>query len=432
MIRPKVVKSGGRDVPIEDPTILRASFRILRDTRAEFPIKVEGTSTLPYTSVVKALALEAGTCTLKLVRPLPHELLQGAEFRMIFTVEDQRYEALIVYQGREEYLTYKFTLPPFLLHADRRTHKRFPFRPRESAYVTAQDGGIPGLGVAGPLVNISEGGVALRVDRVLRLEDGIRIPPSSALFDRGKGFARIRIQDLPRLPILEVSGRVAHTLERGSEVILGLSFQDLDEAHATLLRDSLAFREKMYRSSGVREGAPREGSAPRSGVPSASRPAPRAADAIEPIEPIEPTPERSDALLQLARRMTRLAVVVGPEGRDRLLAFLRDAGYHRLELVGSLQEAGGLWRRPGEPPPALVLADLALRTEEPLAAVRAMEQEIRAFGDIPTLILCDQVDPTLHLALAHRTRILPLVPEDPQEAQEWLDTLERMAGLREF
>ncbi|MDP2875738.1 MAG: hypothetical protein Q8O00_06100, partial [Holophaga sp.] len=247
MNRTRNEKSAGKDNPLEDPAFIQAAMHWLFESESEFPIKVEGASTLPYSSVIKEFGGGKGPMLLKLFRPLPHELLTGAVFHTIFPFEDRRYEALITFLGREGYLQYRFSMPQSLSLADRRSSKRFPFRPRESAYVTAQDGRIPALGVAGPLVNIGLGGFAMRLDRVLKLDDGMRIPVNTALFDRDKGFPRVRIQDLPRLPILEWRGIVTHATARGDEVILGFGFGELGESEARALGDCLTFREKSLR-----------------------------------------------------------------------------------------------------------------------------------------------------------------------------------------
>jgi len=107
---------------------------------------VEGANTLPYFSTIKSVQWDKGFFILKLVRPLPHELLSGALFHVLCTAGEQRFECFITFQGREGYLQYRFHLPQFLTLSDRRNHKRYPFRPRESAYVILQDAGIPGLG----------------------------------------------------------------------------------------------------------------------------------------------------------------------------------------------------------------------------------------------------------------------------------------------
>ncbi len=433
MNKPKVGRIWGKDIPVEDPGLLRTAFRVLRDAEVEFPIKVEGTSTLPYFSVVKVLDFEGGAFQLKLVRPLPHELLKGAEFRMTFALEDQRYEALIQFKGREAYLTYLFSLPAVLFHADRRQHKRFPFRPRESAYVTAQDGGIPGLGVAGALVNIGEGGFAIRVDRVIRLEDGMRIPPTTAVFDRGKHFARIRLQDLPRLPILEISGLVSHTHERGSEILVGFTFARLSDMQSTAIRDCLSFREKVLGAStaGVRNGfTPRARPASSTPSPGKGEAPPAPVSKAEPERPVAHV-SLSEPLHVLARRTSRLVLAVADtETRARLLGHLRRNGYHRITVVPDLAQAGAHWKQP-QAKPVLLLVDLGLAVDQPdpVAAARGLERQVATYGEIPMVLFCPQVDPSMMLGLAHRTRVLSSDPADPNALEEWLATLDSMAGL---
>jgi hypothetical protein len=114
MNQPKPGKPAKREEPVEDPQILKEVFRLLLESEMEFPIKVEGTSTLPYTSRVQSLEDTNRVLTLKLVRPLPHELMQGAIFHMVFTVDEQRYEARITYLQREAYLQYRFSLPEYI------------------------------------------------------------------------------------------------------------------------------------------------------------------------------------------------------------------------------------------------------------------------------------------------------------------------------
>jgi hypothetical protein len=421
MARPKPDKPEGRDVPIEDPRLVQVSLRLLFEAETEFPIKVEGTSTLPYSSRIQSLDFENGRFILKLVRPLPHELMAGAVFRLVFAVDEQRLEGLITFMGREGYLQYAFQVPPFLFHADRRRHKRYPFRPRENAYVIAQDSGIPGLGLAGPLVNISMGGFALRVDRVLKLDDGMRIPPNTALFERGKGFNRVRIQDLPRLRLLETRAIVSHARERGSEVILGLTFNGMGAEEEAALAQALDLREKIYH---IGLQLPRTDD---------SSPAVRAygaraeeADFLEPLRAEQEPPSEVTMVLRLQRRTCAVVLVMADTPlRATVAELLRRSGYHRLELLEDLAQVGPFCQaetRGGLP--HLVVADLALAhtgDAEPLAAVRVIERELAQAGDFPAVILCESVDPTLLLAQAEGTRCLPY---DFTDEDRWIGTLD--------
>jgi hypothetical protein len=421
MNRIRAGKPDGRGAPIEDPQVLQDALQVLFETESEFFIKVEGTSTLPYASRVQHLAIAEGQFGLKLVRPLPHEMLPGALFRMTFAVEDLRFEAIISLLGREGYLQYGFQLPTCLYQADRRLHKRYPFRPRENAYALAQDAAIPGVGVAGPLVNICMGGMALRVDRALRMDDGMRIPVSTAVFERGKSFPRFRIQDLPRLPLLEGRAISAHASEHGSELILGLTFAGMSLEEETALAASLAFREKMYRG----------GQPPR---PEGASGAPRGRtvdgaedEAPQELETLDQAPLEATVLLRLRRRTVRVVLVMadGPV-REGILELLRRQGYHRVEAVAHMGLLGPLCE-PGQGAlPGLVLADLALARSgdaEPLAAARILENQLAELGGPPTAILCEEVDPTLLLAKEGLTRFLAY---PSGQAGHWVETLDGM------
>lgn len=400
----------------------------LRDTETEFPIKVEGTSTLPYTSQIEHILPATGELILKLVRPLPHELLSGAVFRMVFAMEDQRYEALITYGRRESYLHYRFSMPDQLTHSDRRRYKRYPFRPRESAYVIASDGGIPGLGIAGSLANIGVGGFCMRVDRVLRLEDGLRVPVNTALFERGASFPRIRIQDLPLMPLLEVAGWITHTSDRGEGILLGFNFGELPEGLAKGLAESLAFREKMFHG---RSGPlPSESSPirrPDTGSHS-RRPAQRT-----PVEGDMPEEEAScsesapaDPRLPLRRKAARLALI-GLEGalQRRCREGLWRHGYHRIEWVPDCGSACAAWAVPDHPKPVLALLLLETEEDEPLAGVRRIEKQMVLLGDVPSVILCAGMDPTLFLSQNAGTRYLACT----EDTTAWIAGLDTLLGF---
>lgn len=322
----------GRGTPLEDPALIRQAMQDLLAQETEFPIKVEGTHTLPYSSRVHHVDLKKGHIHLKLIRPLPHELAVGATFDMVFLVGDQRYWAPTTYHGRENYLLYRFTIPLRMAPADRRQHKRYPFRPREKAYVIAQDGVIPGHGISGPLVNLSEGGLAFRVDRVMRLDDHLRITPGLGFFERGKSFPLVKVRDLPNLPLFEARGVLANAQERNGGFILGIQLLDLREAELRELRLVLDIRERMLRAPSSQALETARSSGPRN-LALAKEPAARTAPAGS---------QNSDALKLLGRRSTRLLLFMepGPQ-RDLVSQLLSAAGYGRQEGAESLDQALG-------------------------------------------------------------------------------------------
>ena len=274
--------------------------------------------------------------------------------------------------------------------------------------------------MAGPLVNISMGGMALRMDRALRMDDGVRVPVTSALFERGQGFPRFRVQDLPLLHLLEGRAISAHATERGPKCCWAWPSPAWAWRRRPGLARCLAFREKMGRG-----GQPRSDGAARG--PERPRPERRAgarATRNRPSRTAEIT-----VLLRLRRRTTRVVLVMA-EGPVRAGASRNCSGrrattgwrpWRAWSSCAPLCQAGQRRALPG-----LVLADLALARSgdaEPLAAARIIENQIAEMGDPATAILCEEVDPTLLLGQEARTRFLPYLPGQGGTRVETLDSM---------
>ncbi|MBI4911949.1 MAG: PilZ domain-containing protein [Acidobacteria bacterium] len=411
--------NGDGDAPLSDRRQILQIFEGLAAGQGEFPIKVEGTHTLPYAATVVKLSPEAPELILKLIRPLPHELALGALFEVVFPCGEQRFTGLLTYQGRHAYLHYRFTLPAMLRLSDRRRHKRHPFRPREKVDVLIQDGSVPGHGVAGPLVNLSEGGLLLRVDRILRLGDGLRIPPSTSFFERGKALPLVRVRNLPRCPILQVRGVVAHCDERNGEVVVGVQFLELEGGEAQILQQVLEVRERSFRSLPPSGGATERATAAPSPVE-----APRAAS---PETPADGSPDPSETFrLLLARRCRDLLLVMSPgPGREDLLERLRSLGFLRIQTLDGPEALATLNPPlPGLPSP-LVLRGLD-GDSEVLAQVRDFQKRAGPWSDCPTLFLAGEADPVASLAEEAGWRVAGLPSEGDQA---WIHTLDSLGGM---
>jgi len=405
----------GRGEPLEDPALIRQAMQDLFRQESEFPVKVEGTHTLPYSARIHRIDAQKGLFHLKLIRPLPHELVAGALFEMVFTWRDQRFEAQTIFQGRESYLLYQFTLPVRIVHSDRRSHKRYPFRPREKAYVVAQDGGIPGYGLSGPLVNLSEGGLAFRLDRVMRLDDHLRVTPGLGFFDRGKALPMLKIRDLPNLPLFESRGMLAFVLEREGEFIVGIQFGELGESERRELQGVLTIREHMKRAPlALSSEGPREAG---SRAPAESK---------GPVTPFSPAGRQTpDALRQLGRRGTRvlLAMEPGPE-REQIRQCLGAVGFLRMDAVDTVEGAlANLRSHRGSAPPLLLLAQPP-GAEPPLADLRSLQRELGERQELAVGVLLrpgQEVDPAEPL-------LRPL-PWPGADSPAWLPHLDDLAGL---
>ncbi len=356
-----------RKTPIETPAFIQEVLAGLQDRGEEFPIKVEGTATLPYTSVVHGR--QKDHWILKLQRALPPELLKGALFHFVVTHGEQRFEGLIPFQGREAYLQYRFGLPKQMFLADRRRHKRFPFRPRENVFVTLTNGH---LAASGPMASLSIGGLGFRIDRVVELDTHARLKVDTALFERGRAFD-VKVQDLAKAPFLELRGRIAGAYDLNGVVHLGLEFTGLSEVAQASLEAALRFREVV--SKGAQSVLPeKEAKAParsRGGAPSA------------PEEAEAPVPQPPSHLLRLKRRCVPLSLLMaeGP-AREELWGSLRREGYFRIRLASD--------------PAALPPADVVLAPE---ALATGVEGALPFEADEPVGSLVRRLDSALGLKL---------------------------------
>ncbi len=311
-----------RKTPIEAPAFIKEVVEGLLERGDEFPIKVEGATTLPYTSI--AQAIHKDYWVLKLQRALPPELLKGALFHFVMTHGEQRFEGLIPFQGREGYLQYRYGLPKQMFLADRRRHKRYPFRPRENVFVTITDGH---MAASGPMASLSIGGLGLRVDRIVELETHARLKVDTALFERGRAFD-VKVQDLQKAPYLELRGRIAGAYDLNGVVHLGCEFTGLTEVVQASLEAALRFREIV--SKGAQSVLPEKEAKP------SSRKGAQGPEAdSNPGEP-ESTVSQPLHLLRLKRRCVPLSLLMaeGPV-REELRASLMREGFFRLKVGAS-------------------------------------------------------------------------------------------------
>lgn len=407
----------GRESTVEDPVQIRQALTGLQQSESEFPIKVEGTHTLPYTSWVQHLDFEKGFIHLKLIRPLPHEMVSGAPFEMLFAVGEQRFEAPLTFLGRESYLLYRFSVPVRMTQSDRRAEKRYPFRPREKAYVLAQDSGLPGFGFAGPLVNLSLGGLAFRVDRVMRLDDHMRVTPGVAFFEKGKELPMLKIRDLPKHPLFEARGRVANAWERDGEIVIGVQFLDLKDSELHQIQDVLTIREQMQRVSSS-PPTPTPGGREAKAKPGAENKGP--GSRMNPAGAQTP-----DALTRLGRRGTYVVLAMAPgPARKEAQAALAAAGYLRLDLVGTLDQALAHLRTDSGAVSRLLILEVPLGSETPLTDLRSLQQELGEHRELPVAL----IQPGGLPAETEDPLIRPL-PWPGAGETAWLPLLDELAGL---
>jgi len=401
------------------------AFSDLIASQEEFPIKVEGAKTTPYSAMLLASDPAEKVMLLKLFRPLPPALAVGAMFELIFSTQGKRYEGRIALRGREGYLQYGFQWPRSLLSSDRRVWKRYSFRPRENVCVTAQDNEVPCNGLTGALANLSQGGFLFRVDRMVRLEDGLPIKPWANLFPQGKVFSMVRIYGLTKSDVLEARGVMVRAQEGDGKLQLAVQFQGLGEADRLLLSMVLEGRERKPGRAGA-------SASPQGREDRTDRPLP----AGEEEHPEEPAPQKpmpedegNEPLRRLDRRTARILVLAEPGAdQDAVFRHLQANGFWRLEAADPAAALEAFASAPG-PPFRLLVVDLepSFRAGmETIEAVRRLEPAMRAFGALPVAFVSGKADPMLDLL--DKPGMGVVAREDPDGAR-CNRVLDRLLGI---
>lgn len=348
---------------------------------------------------------------------------KGAEVTLLFVLDGLRLKAPTTLLDLKPGSAV-VEVPEALALAERRKKPRARLNAREGATATALTGLFDGVGVSGPIENISEGGLRLRVDRAMDAKTQRKMHLGPNLFTVGQALMLVKLSKLPKCPPIELSGTVAYLEADGGGLCVGIAFEAGKEALLAPIRALVASRAtaiptsvppKARRSQEEAPAASEDGAielaAPRSvarrepepapePVQEPVRPAPPAAAEPAPAPAAEATPEapdRSQALLRVKKR-ARGVLLAMPEGpdRDRLAAFLTEDGYGRVlqaatltELLEALEGPGGvhlvlvdggvaelkglelaslLQHRPGDDHPPVILAEAIVDTDLVLGA----------------------------------------------------------------
>lgn len=341
----KYFNEDAREPSMVDGRGIAQCMQELLNRKVEFKLKVDKAHTVPYTVQVESIGKD--TCILAFQRALPPELLKGALFVGGFNMEGNAFETRMQFQERTAYLRYRFSMPERISKMERRAHTRLPFRPREKAHVTLRDGGIPGLGVSGSLLNVSSEGLAMRVDRIIRLDTGLRLSVNSSHFPPKKFFSSVRLEELPGIQVLDLRGITVHATEKSGILMLGLELQSPSADATRQLEDMLRLRTKLLTAKAPSSPGPSAGAPAPKGLPAPAAAAPRPLTVDAPAswddpdvlnegipEDIPEDPGAQDPLLILQRRTLPLLILAPDEERGaQVAALLRERGFRRLAFT---------------------------------------------------------------------------------------------------
>ncbi|MDE3032568.1 MAG: response regulator [Acidobacteriota bacterium] len=264
--------------------------------------------------------------------------------------------------------------PTGIALAERRRKPRARLSAREGATATALTGLFDGIGVMGPIENLSEGGLRMRVERAMDVKTQRRMHPGTSLLAVKQPLMLVKLAKLPKCPTLELTGSVAYLEADREGLCIGITFEPGKESLLGPVRQLVASRASSIPSSvppktrrTLEEPSQAEPESSRSIELAAPRPEPLPVPQPQPVpipapppesaapEPPAPAPaaegsDRSHALLRVKKRSRALVLAMHPgQVQDQLAAFLAEDGYGRIlavatlsDLLEALDEAGGV------------------------------------------------------------------------------------------
>jgi CheY-like chemotaxis protein len=237
---PDAATPGESSRTLRDPSLILAYLEDLVRTGEEVGVAVQGHATLP--ARLEAVGVEPPRLKVHLGQPLPVTWIRRKEILLSFSMDGVCLQAPVRFLERADYLEAVFSMPESVARADRRSRVRVRFGPREKATVTVLEGLVGARGATGPLVDLSMGGLCMRLDRAINLRGKDPLAVSPATFPRGTHFPVVRIDQLPHAPILVCAGVVAHIQESAGGILMGLQFQDLGDLESQIIRQVLGRR----------------------------------------------------------------------------------------------------------------------------------------------------------------------------------------------
>ena len=335
-----------REPTLRDRDQILAYLEELFRVRTEITTKISEDSDINYMVKVELVNEEKNSFTISMQNRPSREPEPGTVIYFFFTMDGLRFRTQARFLGRGGYMQSEFALPEAILHAERRGNVRVRFSPREPAKAVILESLFDGLGISGPIINLSTGGINLRVDRVIDIRKDRRVNARTELFNAVSKLALIRLQDLPHTPNLECSGLLRHVSSRSEGLFLGIEFESIGSFEVQSLTQVIARKVPGYgagfprkRRRGEIEANPEESSEPES---LEILPPTEAEEALEDseIQDLREVVQSPNRVALLRRRSRHILLVASDElQRAILLGTLHVDGYRNIHEATGLVQA---------------------------------------------------------------------------------------------
>lgn len=243
----RIAKLFSKEDEDKEPTLrdlqqILAYLEELSRLRTQVSLRRKADDLVPFSAKVDLVSEESRQFSVTVMRALPPEVDEKTVLQMTFTMEGMRFRCGVRFKSRGQYLQAVFHAPDAIYHAERRGAMRARFGAREKARVTMLENLFMGIGGSGRLVNLSIGGLCMKLERAINIKEDKQVPINSATFSAGKELMLVRTTDLPNTPMVECSGVVCHGRESSEGVLYGLQFSALGALENRILQTVLARR----------------------------------------------------------------------------------------------------------------------------------------------------------------------------------------------
>lgn len=380
---------------------------------------------------------------------------KGSGISLIFILDGLRFKAaariLEVKPG-----TATVDLPTAIVLAERRKKPRARLNAREGATATALTGLFDGVGLVGPIENISETGFCMRVERAMEVKTQRKMHMGANILTVGQPFMILKLAKLPKCPPIELEGTVAY-LNATQGLLVGITFDPGKEALLAPVRSLVSSRATAIPTAvppksrrlpeEPREGGEEKVALPRPEPKKEPEPAPKteSESTPQPVPKIEPVPtpapappptpaldtepapvdERSQALVRVKKRARGILLAM-PEGpdRDALVSFLHEDGYVRVLCSDTLTDLLEQVERPGI---HLILVDGGVAELQGLSLASLLRRRLE--DGMPPVILAEaSVDAELVLG-AQDTGVAQILVKPYDLDSDFLHMIEGHLGI---
>ena len=423
---------------LKDSNQILAWFEELARVYTDMEARTGPDDLSPVTVKIGLVGEESKSCTLTFKTRPKTEPVSGQRLEFSFPMDGQRFQTQMTYQGRGNYLEYRFGLPVSIRSAERRDSTRVRIRSRERLSVVVLEDLFQGIGISGSLVDVSRMGCKLLIQRALHVQTERRLPIRDDLMEPGTPLALVRLPDLPHFPLFECGGRVAHLQSNPLGVVMGIAFEGMGAHENLILEKFLASRLVNFKTEfpwkrrfkdlpvEVQCNPESQVSVPEEGPDEVSDDLDElGVDVAEDLEEesVPLTDEEKRKVIQ--KRGKKLLLAIGDElSRTILAAALSGDGYRCVYEASSLVQILELNRRFGMD---VIILDQAVGHHAALAILGSLKA-----GSLPnaTPVVVLQREPDVRLTLAAKGGAVKLLVPQPVDFQgAFKRPLETILGL---